>query len=172
MACVVQRPQTLKGEEKERDIRAVNPENKYERIRLKNQLCFPLYACAKEVVRRYREPLEKLGLTYTQYVVMMAFWEFGGMSEKEVGEKVHLDSGTLDPLLKRLEKQGYVRRVRPENNERVLFVTLTEAGEALKEEALKVPDSMKGCIDLPDEELWELKKLLDKALSKMGRTKE
>lgn len=150
----------------------MNPENKYERIRLKNQLCFPLYACAKEVVRRYREPLEKLGLTYTQYVVMMAFWEFGGMSEKEVGEKVHLDSGTLAPLLKRLEKQGYVRRVRPENNERVLFVTLTEAGEALKEEALKVPDSMKGCIDLLDEELWELKKLLDKALSKMGRTKE
>ena len=84
----------------------MNPENKYERIRLKNQLCFPLYACAKEVVRRYREPLEKLGLTYTQYVVMMAFWEFGGMSEKEVGEKVHLDAGTLAPLLKRLEKQG------------------------------------------------------------------
>ncbi len=150
----------------------MNPENKYERIRLKNQLCFPLYACAKEVVRQYREPLEKLGLTYTQYVVMMVFWEFGGMSEKELGDKVHLDSGTLAPLLKRLEKQGYVRRERPEDNERVLFITLTEEGEALKEEAVSVPDSMKGCIDLPDEELWELKKLLDKALSKMGRTRE
>ncbi len=150
----------------------MNPENKYERIRLKNQLCFPLYACAKEVVRQYREPLEKLGLTYTQYVVMMVFWEFGGMSEKELGDKVHLDSGTLAPLLKRLEKQGYVRRERPEENERVLFITLTEEGEALKEEAVSVPDSMKGCIDLPDEELWELKKLLDKALSKMGRTRE
>ena len=150
----------------------MNPENKYERIRLKNQLCFPLYACAKEVVRQYREPLEKLGLTYTQYVVMMAFWEFGGMSEKELGEKVHLDSGTLAPLLKRLEKQGYVRRERPEENERVLFITLTEEGEALKEEAVSVPDSMKGCIDLPDEELWELKKLLDKALSKMERKRE
>lgn len=150
----------------------MNPENKYERIRLKNQLCFPLYACAKEVVRQYREPLEKLGLTYTQYVVMMVFWEFGGMSEKELGDKVHLDSGTLAPLLKRLEKQGYVMRERPEENERVLFITLTEEGEALKEEAVSVPDSMKGCIDLPDEELWELKKLLDKALSKMGRTRE
>ena len=149
----------------------MNPENKYERIRLKNQLCFPLYACAKEVVRQYREPLEKLGLTYTQYVVMMVFWEFGGMSEKELGEKVHLDSGTLAPLLKRLEKQGYVRRERPEENERVLLITLTAEGEALKEEAVSVPDSMKGCIDLPDEELWELKKLLDKALSKMGRTR-
>ena len=150
----------------------VNPENKLERIRLKNQLCFPLYACAKEVVRQYREPLEQLGLTYTQYVVMMAFWEFGGMTEKELGEKVHLDSGTLAPLLKRLEKQGYVRRTRPEENERILFITLTEAGEALKEEAANVPDSMKGCIDLPDEELLELKRLLDKALSRMGRTRE
>ena len=150
----------------------MSTENTYERIRLKNQLCFPLYACAKEVVRQYREPLEKLGLTYTQYVVMMALWEFGGMSEKEVGEKVRLDSGTLAPLLKRLEKQGYVKRGRPEENERVLFITLTEAGEALKEEAVNVPDSMKGCIDLPDEELWELKRLLDKALSKMRRTRE
>ena len=74
---------------------SVNPEDKYERIRLKNQLCFPLYACAKEVLRQYREPLDKLGLTYTQYVVMMAFWEFGGMTEKELGEKVCLDSGTI-----------------------------------------------------------------------------
>ena len=148
---------------------AVSSEDKYERIRLKNQLCFPLYACAKEVVRQYREPLEKLGLTYTQYVVMMAFWEFGGMSEKELGEKVHLDSGTLAPLLKRLEKQGYVRRTRPEDNERVLFITLTEAGEALKEEAVSVPGTMKGCIDLSDEEVWELKRLLDKALLKMGK---
>ena len=148
---------------------AVSSEDKYEHIRLKNQLCFPLYACAKEVVRQYREPLEKLGLTYTQYVVMMAFWEFGGMSEKELGEKVHLDSGTLAPLLKRLEKQGYVRRTRPEDNERVLFITLTEAGEALKEEAVSVPGTMKGCIDLSDEEVWELKRLLDKALLKMGK---
>ncbi len=150
----------------------MDPDNKYERIRLENQLCFPLYACAKEVVRQYREPLEKLGLTYTQYVVMMAFWEFGGMSEKELGEKVRLDSGTLAPLLKRLEKQGYVRRERPEGNERLLLITLTEAGEALKEEAVRVPEAMKGCIDLPEGELCELKKLLDRALSKMRRTRE
>ena len=150
----------------------MDPDNTYERIRLENQLCFPLYACAKEVVRRYREPLEKLDLTYTQYVVMMALWEFGGMTEKELGGKVWLDSGTLAPLLKRLEKQGYVRRVRPEENERLLLITLTEAGEALKEKAVRVPDAMKSCIDLSDMELWELKKLLDRALSNMRRTRE
>ena len=142
---------------------SVNPEDKYERIRLKNQLCFPLYACAKEVLRQYREPLDKLGLTYTQYVVMMAFWEFGGMSEKELGEKVCLDSGTLTPLLKRLEKQGYVRRERPKEDERVLFISLTETGETLKEEAVNIPDSMQGCIE---------KTLLDKALIKIRRIKE
>jgi len=147
----------------------VDPENKYELIRLENQICFPLYACAKEVVRRYREPLEALGLTYTQYVVMMALWEFGGMSEKELGEKVFLDSGTLAPLLKRLEKQGYLTRVRLEEDERVLIISLTKEGRALKEKAVSVPGAMKGCIDLPDGELWELKKLLDKALSKMRR---
>ena len=150
----------------------INGKNRYDLIRLENQLCFPLYACAKEVVRQYREPLDKLGLTYTQYIVMMTFWEFGGMSEKELGEKVRLDSGTLAPLLKRLEKQGYVKRVRPGNNERQLFISLTEAGEALKDEAVKVTEAMGGCIDLPEEELWQLKRLLDKALSNMGRTRE
>ncbi len=145
--------------------------SRYDAIRLENQLCFPLYACAKEVVRQYREPLEKLGLTYTQYIVMMAFWEFGGMSEKALGEKVRLDSGTLAPLLKRLEKQGYVKRVRPESDERQLFISLTEAGEALKEEAVRVPGAMNGCIDLPQEELLQLKRLLDKALKNMGRTR-
>ncbi len=150
----------------------VDPESRFESLRLKNQLCFPLYACAKEVVRRYREPLEKLGLTYTQYVVMMALWEFGGMSEKELGEKVRLDSGTLAPLLKRLEKRGYVGRVRQKDDERVLRVTLTEAGEALKEKAPGVPAFMRGCIDLPEEELRELKKLLEKALTGMERKEE
>jgi len=146
--------------------------DKYDLIRLERQLCFPLYACAKEVVRQYREPLDGLGLTYTQYIVMMTLWEFGSMSEKELGEKVRLDSGTLAPLLKRLEKQGLVERVRSESDERKLRITLTDAGAALKEEAVKVPEAMGGCIDLPEEELEQLKLLLDKALSRMGRTRE
>lgn len=143
-------------------------ENKYAGIRLENQLCFPLYACSKEVIRRYREPLEALGLTYTQYVVMMVLWEFGGMTEGELGRKVHLDSGTLAPLLKRLEKQGLLRRVRPENNERKLFLSLTDQGKALREKALSVPPAMQGCLCLEPEEMLLLKSLLDKAMSHMN----
>ncbi|MCR5746412.1 MAG: MarR family transcriptional regulator [Lachnospiraceae bacterium] len=141
--------------------------NKYDAIRLENQLCFPLYACAKEVVRKYRKPLGRLNLTYTQYVVMMVLWEFGGMTEGELGKKVHLDSGTLAPLLKRLEKQGLIDRIRPDDNERRLFLSLTEKGEALKEKAVEVPEAMQGCIDLSEKELIQLKSLLDKALKTM-----
>ena len=141
--------------------------SRYEDIRLENQLCFPLYACAKEVVRLYRKPLEKLNLTYTQYIVMMVLWEFGGMTESELGRKVHLDSGTLAPLLKRLEKQGLVKRERPDSNERKLFLSLTEEGEALKDRALEVPCAMRGCISLSQEELQQLKYLLKKALQNM-----
>ena len=119
----------------------------YDVLKLENQLCFPLYACAKEVIRRYREPLEELNLTYTQYIVMMTFWEFGSMTEGELGQKVRLDSGTLAPLLKRLENQGLIRRERLKENERKLFVSLTEEGKALKEKALAVPYAMGGCID-------------------------
>ena len=139
----------------------------YEGIRLENQLCFPLYACAKEVVRQYRKPLEELGLTYTQYIVMMVLWEHGGMTEGELGKYVRLDSGTLAPLLKRLEKQGLISRVRLAGNERKLFLSLTEEGEKLKDKAADVPEAMRGCIDLPEEELLQLKQLLDKALIRM-----
>ena len=141
--------------------------DRYESIRLKNQLCFPLYACSKEIIRQYRKTLEKLGLTYTQYVVMMVLWEDGGMTEGDLGKKVYLDSGTLAPLLKRMEKQGIINRVRPDDNERKLFISLTEKGEAMKEQALDVPKAMNGCIDLPENELKELKRLLDKAVSGM-----
>lgn len=136
---------------------------------LGNQICFPLYACSKEIVRRYRMPLEELNLTYTQYIVMMALWEHGGMTEGELGGIVHLDSGTLAPLLKRLEKQGYLTRTRPDGNERKLYLSLTDEGEALKEQAIRVPVEMQGCIDLPEEELSELKRLLDKALARMDK---
>ena len=141
----------------------------YDCLRLENQFCFPLYSCAKEVVRQYRKPLETLNLTYTQYLVMMVLWEFGGMTEGELGKKVHLDSGTLAPLLKRLEKQGYITRIRPENNERKLFLSLTEHGEALKEKAKAVPATMQGCIPLEREDLMLLKSLLDQTLMGMNK---
>lgn len=132
---------------------------------------FPLYACAKEVVRRYRKPLEALNLTYTQYLVMMVLWEHGGMTEGELGKRVHLDSGTLAPLLKRLQKAGYINRVRPENNENKLLLSLTAEGESLKEKAKDVPSQMQGCIPLPEEELLLLRSLLRQALDGM-HTKE
>ena len=141
--------------------------DKYDSIRLENQVCFPLYACAKEVIRQYRKPLEKLGLTYTQYVVMMVLWEFGGMTEGELGKRVYLDSGTLAPLLKRMEKQGYITRIRPKTNERKLFIELTAKGEALKDLATAVPCEMEGCLKLEQGELMQLKKLLDKAIIQM-----
>lgn len=141
--------------------------NKYESIRLRNQICFPLYACAKEIIRQYREPLAELNLTYTQYIVMMVLWESGSITEGELGKTVRLDSGTLAPLLKRLERQGYITRVRLESNERKLMVSLTEAGENLKDRAVEVPKAMQGCIDMPREELLQLKSLLEKAIKSM-----
>ena len=145
-------------------------ETAQEQLRLENQLCFPLYACAKEVIRQYRKPLEELNLTYTQYIVMMVLWEFGAMTEGELGKKVRLDSGTLAPLLKRLEKQGLIQRHRPEDNERKLLLKLTADGEALKQKALAVPSAMMACIQMPKEELLLLRELLNKALLSMERS--
>lgn len=135
--------------------------------KLDDQLCFPLYACAKEVVRQYRRPLEELSLTYTQYLVMMVLWEYGDMTEGQLGEKVYLKSGTLAPLLKRLDKAGYINRIRPENNERKLLITLTEKGEVLREKAKEVPLAMQGCIPLPEKDLVLLRDLLCRALEGM-----
>ncbi|MBQ8328247.1 MAG: MarR family transcriptional regulator [Lachnospiraceae bacterium] len=137
-------------------------------LRLEDQLCFPLYACAKEVVRQYREPLKPLNLTYTQYIVMMVLWEFGEMTEGEIGKKVHLDSGTLAPLLKRLQKAGYINRVRPESNENKLILSLTPKGEQLKKLAIKVPSQMQGCIPLSEKDMILLRELLNRALACMN----
>ena len=137
-------------------------------LRLEDQLCFPLYACAKEVVRQYREPLKPLNLTYTQYIVMMVLWEFGEMTEGEIGKKVHLDSGTLAPLLKRLQKAGYINRVRPESNENKLILSLTPEGEQLKKLAIKVTSQMQGCIPLSEKDMILLRELLNRALACMN----
>ena len=143
----------------------------YECLKLDNQLCFPLYACAKEIVRQYRKPLDELNLTYTQYLVMMVLWENGETTEGELGRRIRLDSGTLAPLLKRLEKQGYIKRRRPENNERQLLIRLTGEGEALKEKAVRVPAQIAACIDLSVDEIMQMKVLLEKALNKMEEKK-
>lgn len=141
--------------------------NDNDNLKLENQLCFPLYASAKELIRRYRKPLDKIGLTYTQYIVMMVLWENEIISQKKLGQKVYLDSGTLTPLVKRLEKQGLILRKRDENNEQILLISLTDEGKALKEKAKEVPLQMENCLDLSEEEAEILYKLLYKSLKSM-----
>ncbi len=139
--------------------------SKYDGLKLENQLCFPLYACSKEVIRRYRPFLEKLDLTYTQYIAMMVFWECKKISVKELGKKLFLDSGTLTPVLKSMESKGYVRRYRSAEDERVLLVEITDRGKALKERAAAVPTEMARCVNLDSEEAQQLYKLLYKMLA-------
>lgn len=142
-------------------------DSKYDVLRLENQLCFPLYAASREVVKRYRPHLEPLGLTYTQYIAMMVFWVQKKCSVKELGEKLYLDSGTLTPVLKSLEAKGFVRRYRSTEDERVLLVELTDAGERLRDEALEVPAKVGGCVKLEPEEAAALYGLLYKLLGGM-----
>ena len=133
-------------------------------LKLDNQLCFPLYACAKEIVRRYKPFLDEIDLTYTQYITMMALWEEKKMTVKELGKRLFLDSGTLTPLLKRLEQKGLVKRERDSEDERVLIVSITEAGEALKEQAVLVPHKMTQCVKLDMDDAKELYRILHKML--------
>ena len=133
-------------------------------LKLENQLCFPLYACAKEVVRRYRPLLDPFDLTYTQYIVMMVLWEEKQINVKTLGEKLYLDSGTLTPLLKKLEAKGYVKRERSLQDERNLNVSITEEGERLKLLLQDVPGSMQACVCLEKGEAAELHRLLNKIL--------
>ena len=136
----------------------------YDSLRLENQLCFPLYACSKEIVRRYRPFLDALDLTYTQYITMMAMWEYGSMSVKKLGSMLYLDSGTLTPLLKKLEDKDYITRRRDPEDDRVVIVSVTEEGLALRDRALSVPESMASCIRLPAEDAVELQKALAKLM--------
>lgn len=139
--------------------------DRYAGLKLENQLCFPLYAASREIIRHYRPHLEALDLTYTQYITMMVLWEEGELSVKQLGQRLYLDSGTLTPLLKSLQAKGYVTRQRSEADERVLMVRLTEAGLALREQALAVPAGMRACVTLTPEEAAILYKLLYKLLA-------
>lgn len=136
-----------------------------EALKLKNQLCFPLYACAKEVVRRYTPLLEPLGLTYTQYIAMLVMWEHKSITVKDLGKLLYLDSGTLTPMLKKMEKAGLLVRERSKEDERQVIVTITEAGEDLKAKAEEIPVKMARCVTLDNEEAVQLYGLLYKLLS-------
>ena len=142
-------------------------ENKYQALELENQLCFPLYAVSKEIIAKYHDYLKDIDLTYTQYVVMMVLWKEKTLNVKALGEKVRLDSGTLTPLLKKLEKKGYITRSRDKDDERNLIISLTESGDALKEKALEIPYKMGKCVPISVEDAKTLYDILYKLLKNL-----
>ena len=139
--------------------------DKYDRLKLENQLCFPLYAASREIIKKYKPFLEPLDLTYTQYITMMVFWEYKKINVKQLGEKLFLDSGTLTPVLKNLEKKGYITRYRSQDDERILIAEITGEGEKLKEKAASVPEEIGKCVNLEKAEALELYRLLYKLLN-------
>ena len=135
------------------------------KFRLENQLCFPLYAAARKVTNLYTPSFRRLGLTYTQYIVFLVLWEEDGLSVGDIGHRLFLDNGTLTPLLKKMEQTGYVRRIRSEEDERIVHVFLTEKGRSLKNELQDVPGQVGSCIPRTPEEAVTLYELLYKILA-------
>lgn len=138
--------------------------DKYDAIKIDNQLCFPLYACAKEIVRRYKPFLDEIDLTYTQYIAMMVLWEEKEINVKALGKRLYLDSGTLTPVLKRLEQKNLISRQRDSKDERNLIVRLTTEGERLKEKAVEIPQKMAGCVTLDEKDAADLYRILHNML--------
>ena len=136
----------------------------YDCLKLENQLCFPLYAASREILRMYTPLLKKIDLTYTQYIVMMVLWEEKEANVGELGKRLFLDTGTLSPLLKAMEKKSLLKRKRDSEDERIVKIMITEEGEALKEKALAVPHEIGSCINLSKEESQTLYKLLYKII--------
>ena len=134
--------------------------NERESMKLANQMCFPLYAAARNMVSLYTPWLKPLGLTYTQYIVFLVLWEKDGVSVTDIGNRLMLDNGTLSPLLKKMEQAGYLERRRCREDDRVVEITLTDEGRALQEKAKDIPQKVAGCIDLPAEKAQQLYALL------------
>jgi DNA-binding MarR family transcriptional regulator len=142
-------------------------EDNYESLKIENQICFPLYATSKEIIRQYQPFLSELDLTYTQYITMLVLWEYGDTNMKELGKHLFLNSGTLTPLVKKLEDKGYVKRKRNRKDERNLIIALTPQGLALKEKAVVIPQEMGRCVKLSPEEAGQLYKILYKVLAQL-----
>jgi DNA-binding MarR family transcriptional regulator len=139
--------------------------------KLGNQLCFPFYVIAKEITGMYRPYLEELDITYSQYLVMMVLWEFERLTVNQIGEKLYLDSGTLTPLLKRLEAKSYIVRHRKKEDERVVEVFLTEEGNQLQKKAYIIPGKMQDKLNLSEDDLVALKETINKLLIKIESKK-
>ena len=138
---------------------------KFDTLKLDNQICFPLYAVSKEIIRRYKPLLEEIDLTYTQYIAMMVMWEKKSICVKDLGKHLFLDSGTLTPVLKTLEKKGYITRARSEEDERVLNVKITADGMALRAKASDIPRRIGACVNLEEEEALQLYRILHKLMN-------
>lgn len=141
--------------------------SKYEGIKLENQICFPLYALSREVIKLYKPLLDKFNLTYTQYITMLVVWEEEKIIFKELGNKLHLDSGTLTPVIKRLESMGLITKYRNKEDDRTVTIELTEKGRLLKEDILEVPEKLYCKFKGDEASLLELKKSLNKFLDIM-----
>lgn len=142
-------------------------DDEYDALKLGNQVCFPLYACSKELVRQYGPYLKELNLTYTQYIVMMVMWERECVSSRELAGCLHLDYGTLTPVLKRLDQAGYLKRERSAEDERLLTLTITDEGRELKKKAVSIPAAIGNCMGLTKEEFEALYVISYKALKNM-----
>lgn len=141
--------------------------DKYECLKLKNQICFPLYACSKEIIKKYKPILDKLNLTYTQYITMMLLWEKDNINVKTLGECLYLDSGTLSPMLKTMEKKGLITKVREKTDERNILIKLTPKGNRLKDKSLGVPKDISKCVNLSPDEATTFYNLLYKILKEL-----
>lgn len=142
---------------------------KYDILKIDNQFCFSVYALSKEITRLYKPFLKKINLTYTQYITMLVLWENDGLNVNEIGKRISLDSGTLTPLLKKLEEKGLLNRERQKNDERNLIVTLSEKGKELKEVALQIPVKLLEVININPEKVIELRDTLKKMNNEMSK---
>jgi len=136
-------------------------------LKLENQLCFAFYACSREITKLYRPILAELGLTYTQYITLLALWEKDGVGVKELGDRLYLDSGTLTPLLKKLETMGLLTRTRSKADERNVLIELTGAGRVLKARAAEVPGKLYACAGLKEEDLAGIRAQLQALLQRV-----
>ena len=139
----------------------------YACLKLENQLCFPLYVCSKEIVRRYRPYLDPLDITYTQYITMMALWEKDGVSVKDLGRRLHLDSGTLTPLLRKLEEKGFIERDRSSDDERSVTISVTEEGYGLRDKAKDIPASVGSCLEISEKDATALYSILNRLMDSL-----
>ena len=139
----------------------------YDALKLESQLCFPLYAASREIIKKYTPLLNELDLTYTQYVAMMVMWEEKEINVKDLGEKLYLDSGTLTPLLKKLEAKGYINRERSKEDERSLIISITEKGDELRDNAIRIPQKVSACVNLDPKKAKALYSMLYELLDKM-----